>query len=418
MQNKQTTYKNTEIGPIPDDWDIVSFNDIADKNKKWSITGGPFGSNLKTTDYTDEGVQIIQLQNIGDGKFINESQVFTSIAKANQLLSCNIYPTDIILSKMGDPVARACLIPSHANRYLMASDGIRLLVYEKEFNKYFILEYINSEYFRQRAIEISTGSTRQRISLPQLKKLQCIKPSLSEQTAIATALADTDALITSLEQLINKKRAIKQAAMQELLRPKDVWEVKKLGDCLIKNPDYGINAAAVEYDDKLPQYIRISDISENGKYIQDNKVSVNNVLSDSFYLEEGDIVFARTGASVGKTYLYNHKDGRLVFAGFLIRVKANPEILLSKYLFYFTQTIYYWNWVLANSMRSGQPGLNSNEYKFFQIQLPTLEDQNRIATILSDMDTEMENLRIKLHKYEQIKQGMMQQLLTGKIRLV
>ena len=63
MQNKQTTYKNTEIGPIPDDWDIVSFNDIADKNKKWSITGGPFGSNLKTTDYTDEGVQIIQLQN-------------------------------------------------------------------------------------------------------------------------------------------------------------------------------------------------------------------------------------------------------------------------------------------------------------------------------------------------------------------
>ena len=146
-------YKQTDVGVIPEDWEITNFESIADKNKKWSITGGPFGSNLKTTDYTDDGIQIIQLQNIGDGKFINESQVFTSEEKANELLSCNIYPGDIILSKMGDPVTRACFIPNIAVRLLMASDGIRLVVNEKYFNKKFIHDYVNSIYFRKRAIE-------------------------------------------------------------------------------------------------------------------------------------------------------------------------------------------------------------------------------------------------------------------------
>lgn len=245
-----------------------------------------------------------------------------------------------------------------------------------------------------------------------------IPPTLAEQTAIATALSDADALITGLEKLITKKHNIKQGAMQLLLQPKEGWEVKTLGECLLKNPDYGINAAAVEYNDNLPTYLRITDISENGKYLTSNKASVDHTLSSSYYLEEGDIVFARTGASVGKTYLYNTNDGMLVFAGFLIRVKANPEMLDCNYLFFLTQTNSYWDWVKANSMRSGQPGLNSNEYKSFQIPFPPKEEQTRIATILSDMDAEVSALEQKLEKYKRIKLGMMQELLTGRTRLV
>ena len=105
------------------------------------------------------------------------------------------------------------------------------------------------------------------------------------------------------------------------------WEVKKLGDCLIKNPDYGINAPAVPYYDNLPVYIRITDISENGRFLPEKKVSVNHTQSTSYLLETDDLVLARTGASTGKSYLYNPQDGELVFAGFLIRVKANPQKL-------------------------------------------------------------------------------------------
>lgn len=191
------------------------------------------------------------------------------------------------------------------------------------------------------------------------------------------------------------------------------WNVFKLGDCLLKNPDYGINAAAVEFDDTLPTYLRITDISEDGKFISSNKVSVNNSLSNSYYLEKGDIVFARTGASVGKTYLYNENDGRLVFAGFLIRIKANPELVDYHYLIYLTQTKKYRAWVSANSMRSGQPGLNSNEYKSFQILLPpTLTEQTAIATALSDADALISGLEKLIAKKRNIKQGAMQKLLN------
>lgn len=190
------------------------------------------------------------------------------------------------------------------------------------------------------------------------------------------------------------------------------WEVLKLGECLLKNPDYGINAAAVEYDDTLPTYLRITDISEDGKFIKSNKASLNNPHANSYYLEIGDIVFARTGASVGKTYLYNESDGRLVFAGFLIRIKANPEIVDYRYLIYLTQTKTYWAWVSANSMRSGQPGLNSNEFKSFLIPLPpTKAEQTAIATALSDADALISSLEKLIAKKRNIKQGAMQKLL-------
>jgi type I restriction enzyme S subunit len=199
------------------EWKTVRFSDIADKSIPWSIGGGPFGSNLKASDYTDEGVRIIQLQNIGEGRFHDDYAIYTSEAKADKLLSNNIYPGEIILSKMGDPVARACFVPTVDRRYLMASDGIRLAVDSRRFHKRFVHAYINSVYFRKKAIEASTGSTRQRIGLVDLKQLPFVAPPLPEQTAIAEVLSDMDAELAALEQRRDKTRALKQGMMQELL---------------------------------------------------------------------------------------------------------------------------------------------------------------------------------------------------------
>lgn len=193
------------------------------------------------------------------------------------------------------------------------------------------------------------------------------------------------------------------------------WVVKTIGRCLAQNPDYGINAAAVRYNGELPVYLRITDITEDGKYSKKNIVSVNNVDSPSFFLQEGDLVFARTGASVGKTYLYDLKDGKLVFAGFLIRVRANSQLLLPEYLKYFTQTKFYWNWIAANSMRTGQPGINGNEYKELPIPLPpTKAEQAAIATVLNDADALITQLEKLIAKKRAIKQGAMQELLKPK----
>jgi type I restriction enzyme S subunit len=202
------------------EWELLKFADVADKDIQWSITGGPFGSNLKASAYVSEGVRIIQLQNIGQGVFNNDYAIFTTAQKADELLSCNIYPGEIILSKMGDPVARACFVPEIDSRYLMASDGIRLAVNKKRFDKRFVHEYINSIYFRRRATEASTGSTRQRLGIDDLKRLPVIAPPLPEQAAIAAVLSDMDAEIAALEQRRDKTRALKQGMMQELLTGK------------------------------------------------------------------------------------------------------------------------------------------------------------------------------------------------------
>ncbi|MGO1468897.1 MAG: restriction endonuclease subunit S [Tissierella sp.] len=198
--------------------------------------------------------------------------------------------------------------------------------------------------------------------------------------------------------------------------PED-WEVSMLKDNIISEPRYGINAAAVDYNESLPTYLRITDISESGHFIKSNKKSVKNEASDNYYLEDGDLVFARTGASTGKTYLYNKKDGRLVYAGFLIKVTPNKKVLNPSYLKFFTHTGRYRNWVKVMSMRSGQPGINGKEYSEMNIPLPPLSEQKAIATVLTDTENLIASLEKLIEKKEKIKEGTMQELLTGKKRL-
>ena len=199
------------------DWVNKSLIDTADKKVKWSFTGGPFGSNLKASDYTSEGIRIIQLQNIGDGEFNDEYKIYTSVEKADELLSCNIYAGEIILSKMGDPVGRACIIPDKLKRCVMASDGIRLVVNEMKYSKYFVYSLINSKHIREAIENKATGSTRKRIGLDELRNVELLVPkSLTEQTKIAFCLSALDELISAQAEKIDQLKLHKKGLMQGL----------------------------------------------------------------------------------------------------------------------------------------------------------------------------------------------------------
>jgi len=199
--------------------------------------------------------------------------------------------------------------------------------------------------------------------------------------------------------------------------PQD-WKVTALGECLLDDPEYGINAPAVDYSDLLPTYIRITDISEEGRFKPESITSVAHPDSGHYFLEDGDLVFARTGASVGKSYLYRPEDGRMVFAGFLIRVKLNQAKLLPRYLANWTQSGQYRHWVALMSMRSGQPGINGKEYAQLPIPLPpTLAEQRAIADALSEVDDRIATFDDAIAKKRVLMQGAMQRLLTGQERL-
>lgn len=188
------------------------------------------------------------------------------------------------------------------------------------------------------------------------------------------------------------------------------WKEYILGDFLLEQPRYGINAPAVPFLEELPTYIRITDISENGCFLPNPKVSVNHGAINDFYLNIGDLVFARTGASVGKCYKYKEKDGKLVFAGFLIKVSPDQTRLSSDFLFQFTFTQQYWKWIDLTSTRSGQPGINSKELASMELYLPVKDEQQKIADCLSSLDDLIEATAQKVRALEKHKKGLMQQL--------
>ena len=207
----------------------------------------------------------------------------------------------------------------------------------------------------------------------------------------------------------------KQALLPQLRFPEfreaGEWTNSLLGKLLIGSPDYGVNAAAVPFADNLPKYLRITDISEDGQYLPDKRVSVDLDATDENYLDKGDIVLARTGASVGKSYRYREEDGKLVFAGFLIRVKPDPRLLISTYLANFLTTDQFWKWVAVTSARSGQPGINSTEYGSLAIPLPpNFTEQQKIADCLASLDELITLEAQQLVTLKTHKKGLMQQL--------
>lgn len=284
---------------------------------------------------------------------------------------------------------------------------------------------LRAPFIRSQVISMGQGAVRSNIGQESLKRVLAPVPLVTEQLEIAKALSDIDALLAGLDRLIAKKRDLKQAAMQQLLTGelrlpgfRETWKDRTLAECLRATPDYGINAAAVEWSDRLPTYLRITDISEDGRFRPAPRVAVQSTLATRYLLCEGDIVFARTGASVGKSYRYRAEDGPLVFAGFLIRIRPNPDSLLAAFLAEYVTTKPYWNWVAQMSMRSGQPGINAEQYARLPIRVPPLNEQATIVEVLSEMDAERSALEAQRHKTQALKQAMMQELLTGRIRLI
>ncbi len=191
------------------------------------------------------------------------------------------------------------------------------------------------------------------------------------------------------------------------------WEKKKLGEISDKIM-YGMNSAAIEFDGEN-KYLRITDIDENSReFIPKPLVSPDGVIDEKYKLKSGDIVFTRTGASVGKTYLYKPNDGNLLFAGFLIKFSISH----GDPYFIFTQTLKenYNKWVLKMSMRSGQPGLNAEECKELELSFPTLPEQQKIASFLNAVDEKLQAIKKNKSLLEQYKKGVMQKIFSQKIR--
>ncbi|HFD1813160.1 TPA: restriction endonuclease subunit S [Enterococcus faecium] len=188
------------------------------------------------------------------------------------------------------------------------------------------------------------------------------------------------------------------------------WEERKLGE-LAESFEYGLNASAKKFDGSN-KYIRITDIDDiSHKFNQSGVTSpdIDFASADNYKLKKGDILFARTGASVGKTYMYRESDGLVYYAGFLIRARIKSKIS-SEFVFQTTFTDSYNRFIKITSQRSGQPGVNAEEYSNFKIMIPNYEEQNAIGCFFKKIDDTITLHQRKLDLLKETKKGFLQKM--------
>ena len=294
----------------------------------------------------------------------------------------------------------------------------------QKINPYFLGYSLRAPYMRDKIKILAQGISRYNISKNKVMELEISLPNNEEQKLLGTFLQRIDLIITlhqrKLEHLNLKKKALLQKLFPkngdrypELRFPgfTEDWEQRKLGECM-NSFAYGLNAAAKDYDG-MHKYIRITDIDdETHNFIQSNLTSPDidfNMDVSDYKLNIGDIVFARTGASVGKTYLYNPNDGDLYYAGFLIRGKVKEDCDAG-FIYQNTLTKEYDSFIRITSQRSGQPGVNSKEYATFRLNIPCKDEQEKISKVLNGLDELYTLHQRKLDCLISIKKALLQQL--------
>ena len=253
------------------------------------------------------------------------------------------------------------------------------------------------------------------LKYPQIETIKVCIPALSEQNRVADMLGTLERRIVKQAQLVENLKKYKRGLISEILNQKirithedEKWEEVSLS-AVADGFEYGMNAAATIFDG-VHKYIRITDIDDDSHtYIDSAPVSPAGVLEGKYRVRENDILFARTGASVGKSYLYQVSDGDMYFAGFLIRIHVIDGVD-SGYVFLNTLTEEYNRWVALESTRSGQPGINAEQYRRYRFKLPPLETQKQISAIAQKIDAQIKRESQCLRLLQKQKDGVLQQL--------
>ena len=290
----------------------------------------------------------------------------------------------------------------------------------KRHNSDFIRAYFDSLKWYREIYMISAEGARNHglLNVPTedfFQTIHYLPQDTREQRKIANFIITLDRRIDAQQSLVKSLKKYKRGVISALLSSKtnpyyssETWKEVALCD-VASGFEYGMNAAATVYDGSH-KYIRITDIDDNSHlYSQNVPVSPEGQVDEKYRVRENDILFARTGASVGKSYRYQRSDGDLYYAGFLIRIHVNSDVNCG-YVFQNTLTEAYRRWVLLESARSGQPGINAEQYKQYRFLLPPLELQNKISTLATNLDNlicKEENL---LSQIEQVKIALLQRL--------
>ena len=411
---KETKFKDTEIGKIPEEWEVRTINSFC------SVKTGPFGSMLHAEDYVAKGTPIVTTEHFKNGilPLVGKDIPQIGIEDLKRMSSYTLTKDDIVFSRVGSVDINA-LVTVRQKGWLFSGRVLRVRPFKQTDSLY--LHYgLLKHSVRSDIVSRAVGLTMASINTKILGETELSLPPLNEQRRIASAITSIDNLIASLGKLIEKKKNIKQGAMQQLLTGKtrlkgftEPWVYRKISEIATTSSGGTPSRSIPNYYYGDIKWFTTTELKDN--YLYDSvehitREALNNSSAKMF--SANTILMAMYGATIGKLGVLK-EPSTTNQACCAIKCNDIVEIFLFYILLYNRKSI------IEKGCGAGQPNISQaivNELSF--LVPPCEKEQQAIATILTKMDNEITALEAKRAKYEAIKQGMMQQLLTGKIRLI
>lgn len=420
-------YKQTEVGVIPEEWGVVQLVEL-----KPFITSGSRGW---ASFYSESGSLFVRITNLSRESIyldLDDSKFVRLPPEASEGVRTQLVEHDVLISITAD-IGMIGYVDDHVPMPAYINQHIALVRFDSsktcgKFVSYFLASERPQKLFRA---STDTGA-KAGMSLGTVQKILTAHPSLPEQRAIATALSDVDALLGALVRLIAKKRDLKQAAMQQLLTGKTrlpgfhgEWVVKGLahaGSCL-RGVSYRGDSDLSAHDTAHTKRLLRSNNVQDALVVTSEVQFVNAArVSSSQVLKNGDILICMANGSkalVGKAGLFSINDGYdYTFGAFMGCFRTDATTADPAFVFSLMQTGRYRDYI--NNLLAGSSinNLRPSSIESLEFSFPPISEQTAIASLLADMDAELAALEQRLAKTRALKQGMMQELLTGRTRLL
>ncbi|TXI68946.1 MAG: restriction endonuclease subunit S [Flavobacterium sp.] len=407
-------FKQTEVGNInlyPKDWKYLNLGNSAILKARIGWQGLTTAEYLKTGEY-----YLITGTDFNDGYIDWDNCVYVEKLRFDQDKNIQVKIGDVLVTKDGT-IGKVAYVDKLPKNTTLNSGVFVIRPINNSYHPRYFYYVLMSEHFKQFLGKLTAGSTISHLYQKDFVNYDFpIPPTLEEQKAIAAALSNVDELISNLDKLITKKKAIKQGAMQQLLTPKENWQTKKIKDLAryrrgsFPQP-YGLPKW---YDDisGMP-FVQVVDVDDNKKLKPETKQKISDEGAKmSVFVKKGTIILTIQG-SIGRICITQYD-------AYVDRTLLIFESLLEDFnKYFFMITI----WLKFQIEKENAPGgiiktITKEALSSFEISYPSRKEQDEIAKILSDIEDEIEQLESKKTKYQSIKQGMMQELLTGKTRLI
>ena len=410
----------------PDTWSIGTLEDICVPNR---VVRGPFGGALKKEIFVPFGYKVYEQRN-AIYQSVNIGSYYVNESKYREMSRFAVKSGDYIISCSGT-IGRIYQIPLTFPKGIINQALLKLTINTEKINPTYFYKYFQWDEFQQKIIDDTQGGAMKNlVGMDIFKKAPIVLPEMKEQTAIAEALSDIDSLIFSMQKLIEKKKAIKQGALQELLTGKkrlpgfnEEWEELNFAESAKLKARIGWQGLTTsEYLQSGYAYLITGTDFHNGriKWETCHFVDEKRYKQDlNIQIKKHDILFTKDG-TIGKVaYISNVQKPTTLNSGVFVIRPAKEDSFDPNFVYHILNSFLFDNFLAKLSAGSTINHLYQKDFVDFTFKAPSeLVEQQAIAQVLSDMDSEIDQLEKKLAKYQQIKQGMMQELLTGRIRLV